>query len=331
VVSPFRIAVTRRLPEAVEAELERSFDVERNIADRPLDAGGLRRALTEFDGVLCTLTDAWTADVLEASPLRARILANLGAGVDHIDLDAAERRGLVVTNTPDVLTDATADLTIALMLMVLRRLGEGERQVRAGRWPGWHPVHLLGHDVGPRVLGIVGFGRIGRAVARRASRGFGMRVLAWGPRPAAAAALEQVGAATAGSLDELLEDADVVSLHCPLTPQTHHLMDRARLARMRPGSVLINTARGPLVDELALIAALARGRPAGAGLDVYEHEPEVPEPLRQAENVVCLPHLGSATVETRTRMGLRAVANLRAFCAGEQPPDAVRAPGRPAA
>jgi lactate dehydrogenase-like 2-hydroxyacid dehydrogenase len=273
--------------------------------------------------VLCTLTDSVGPEVLSAHPLRARLLANFGVGVNHIDLAAARARGLVVTNTPGVLTECTADLTIGLMLMVLRRLGEGERELRAGRWTGWRPTHLLGRRVSGRTLGIIGFGRIGQAVARRANRGFGMRVLAFNPTPPSAEALAESGAERRDSVEEVLREAEIVSLHCPLTAETRHLIDAGRLAMMRPDAVLINTARGEIVDHAALAAAMIEGRIAGAGLDVYEGEPAVPAALLALENVVLLPHQGSATVESRTAMGMRAVINLRSFFAGQAPPDRV--------
>lgn len=315
--------VTRRLPAAVEHTLAAEFDARLNPTDAQYTREALRAALQEADGVLGTLTDPLDAAALAVDRPRARILANFGAGTDHIDLDAARRAGLVVTNTPGVLTETTADLTIALVLMVLRRLGEGERQLRAGGWPGWHPVHLLGRDLRDRTLGVVGFGRIGQAVARRAALAFGMRVLAVSRAPIPAEALAGTGATPAADLDALLAAADVVSLHVPLRPETRHLLDARRLERLRPGAVVINTCRGSVVDEAALAAALHAGRVGGAGLDVYEAEPAVHPDLLTAPNAVLLPHLGSATEEARTAMGMRAAANLRAFFRGEPPPDRV--------
>jgi lactate dehydrogenase-like 2-hydroxyacid dehydrogenase len=243
--------------------------------------------------------------------------------VDHIALDAARAAGLVVSNTPDVLTDCTADLTIALMLMTLRGLGSGERRLRAGRWNGWGPTDQLGRRVTGRTLGIAGFGRIGQAVAARASRGFGMRVLAWSRTRPSDRALATVGAEWRATLESLLHESDIISLHLPGSPETTRLLDADRLAAMRPGSVLINTARGTLIDETALVAALDRGHLAGAGLDVFAGEPDVSSTLLGRDDVVLLPHLGSATLETRVDMGLRAVRNLRAFFKDESPPDLV--------
>lgn len=314
--------VTRRLPAAVETALEERFDIRRSPEDRPLTAEELARAFREADGVLCTVTDRITADCLTQAGRRARIVANFGVGVNHVDLAAAAAVGVAVTNTPDVLTEDTADLALLLMLALLRRAGEGERELRAGRWTGWRPTHLLGRRLTGRTLGIVGLGRIGRAVAARARLGFGMRVLAWTRRPEATVA-EAVGVTLMPTLDALLPQVDLLSLHCPATPDTRHLIDAAALARMQPHAVLINTARGDVVDEAALVAALEAGRIAGAGLDVYEREPQVHPGLLGREDVVLLPHLGSATVETREAMGLRALANLEAFLAGRTAPDRV--------
>jgi lactate dehydrogenase-like 2-hydroxyacid dehydrogenase len=261
--------------------------------------------------------------VLAAQPLRTRILANYGVGFNHIDTAAAQARGLVVTNTPDVLTDDTADDAVMLMLMVARRAGEGERQVRAGAWTGWRPTHLLGTRVSGKTLGLIGLGRIGRAVAHRAHHGFGMRVLFHDPVPPPVAVLAELGAEPRASVDDVLREADFVSIHSPATPATRHLIDARRLALMKPGAFLINTARGDIVDEAALVAALKRGTIAGAALDVYEREPEVTRDLLAMEQVVLFPHLGSATSETRVAMGLRALENLKAFFAGLPPRDRV--------
>src|SRR5688572_15842910 len=264
------VHVTRRLPQAVELELAADFDVRLNLADTPADARELSAALREADALLCTVTDRIDTQVLGAEPLRARILANFGVGHDHIDVAETTRRGLTVTNTPGVLTDATADLAIALMLMVARRAGEGERELRAGRWTGWRPTHMMGRSLTGRTVGIVGMGRIGRAVARRAQSGFGMRVLF---HTRSDVDLAGLSAERCDRLEALLEASDFVSLHVPATSGTRHLIDAARLARMRRSAYLINTARGDVVDEFALAAALRDGTIAGAGLDVYEREP----------------------------------------------------------
>ena len=317
------VTVTRRLPDQVERLLVDAFDTRLNHDDHAFTAAELRAALGSSDAVLCTLTDRVTGDVLSVEPLRSRILANFGVGVNHIDLATARARGLVVTNTPGVLTECAADLTLALILMLLRRLGEGERELRDGRWTGWRPTHLLGGRVSGQTLGIIGFGRIGQAVARRASRGFGMRVLVYSPSAPRPETLAECGAEPRGTVEEVLREAGIVSLHCPLTADTRYLIDATRLGLMRPDAVLINTARGGIVDEAALVAALRAGTIAGAGLDVYDGEPAVRPDLLSLENVVLLPHLGSATRETRLAMGMRALTNLQAFFGGSPPADRV--------
>lgn len=316
------VRVTRRLPGAVEAALAARFDTRLNPGDEPLTQEELHASLREADALLCTVTDRIDAAVIGSGPIRCRLLANFGVGFNHIDVARARGAGMAVTNTPGVLTEATADLTIALMLAVARRIGEGERLVRAGRWAGWNPTQLLGEMVSGRTLGIIGFGRIGQAVARRASRGFGMRVLFTTPNPPPAEAAAALGAA-ARSLEDVLAESDFVSLHCPATPATRHLMNGGRLRLMRPGAFLINTARGDVVDEVALVNALRERVIAGAALDVYEGEPAVPPDLIAMENVVLLPHLGSATEATRVAMGLRALTNLSAFFAGSELPDRI--------
>ena len=317
------VVVTRRLPAPVEEQLQREFDACLNSADRPLTSAELQDALKSADALLPTVTDRITADVLAAEPLRARILANFGVGFNHIDVAAARARGLVVTNTPDVLTDDTADDAIMLMLMVARRGGEGERHVRSGAWTGWRPTHMLGTRVSGKTLGLIGLGRIGRAVARRARFGFDMRIVFHDPYPPPPAVLAELGAERKESVEDVLREGDFVSIHSPATPETRHLISAERLAVMKPTAFLINTARGDIVDEAALVAALQAQRIAGAGLDVYEREPQVTPALLTMENVVLLPHLGSATQETRVAMGMRALENLKAFFAGAAPRDRV--------
>ncbi len=310
------VVVTRRLPDVVEEELTRDFNTQLNREDRPLGPAGLQDALRNADALLCTVTDRLTSEVLAAEPLRARLLANFGVGFNHIDTEAAKARGVVVSNTPDVLTEATADIAMTLLLMVSRRAGEGERHVRCGAWTGWRPTHMLGTQVSGKMLGLVGMGRIARAVARRAHLGFGMRVIFHDPYPPTSAEASALGAEPRDAVEQVLEEADFVSLHCPATPETRHLMNRERFARMRRNAFLINTARGDIVDETALVEALSDGTIAGAGLDVYEREPEITPELLRMENVVLFPHLGSATLETRIAMGRRAVENLRLFFSG---------------
>ena len=318
-----RVVVTRQLPAAVEEQLAREFDAQLNRDDHPFTAGELQDALRTADAVLPTVTDKLTADVLSAEPLRARILANYGVGFNHIDLGAAKGRGLVVTNTPDVLTDDTADDAILLMLMVARRAGEGERHVRSRAWTGWRPTHMVGTKVSGKTLGMVGMGRIARAAARRARLGFGMRVVFHDPYAPPPELVAELGLESRSSVDDVVREADFLSLHCPAMPETRHLMDARRFALMKPTAFLINTARGDVVDEAALIAALRAGTIAGAALDVYEREPVVSPELLTMENVVLLPHLGSATRETRVAMGVRTLDNLRAFFSGATPRDRV--------
>ncbi|MEO7984880.1 MAG: D-glycerate dehydrogenase [Gemmatimonadales bacterium] len=310
------VVVTRRLPDPVEQELTREFDVRLNTDDRPLGPDGLREALRHADALLCTVTDRLNADVLSVEPLRTRIIANFGVGFNHIDTEAARARGIAVSNTPDVLTDATADLAVTLLLMVARRTGEGERHIRAGQWTGWRPTHMLGTHVSGKTLGLIGMGRIARAVARRAHHGFGMKVIFHDPYPPSADVAASLGAEPRARIEQVLREADFVSLHCPATPETRHLMGRERLALMRADAYLINTARGDVVDEAALVEALVARKIAGAALDVFEQEPQVTAALLAMENVVLLPHLGSATRETRVAMGMRALENLRLFFKG---------------
>lgn len=313
------IVVTRTWPETVEAELRRRYPgVRLNADDVPFGADGLRRALREADVLLPTVFDRLPAEFFGPG-LRTRFIGNFGVGVNHIDVVAAAQAGIVVTNTPGVLTDATADTAMTLLLMAARRAGEGEREVRGGRWAGWRPTHLLGSGVTGKTLGIIGMGRIGAAVARRAHFGFGMPVVFY-------ANMDNVtghgvpDAKQVGSLEEVLEAADFVSLHIPGGGPNRHLIDAARLARMKPTAFLINTARGDIVDQTALVTALREGTIAGAGLDVYEGEPEIPAGLLALDNVVLLPHLGSATQETRTAMGMLVLDNLQAYLEGREPP-----------
>jgi lactate dehydrogenase-like 2-hydroxyacid dehydrogenase len=278
--------------------------------------------MRDYDAVIPTITDRIDASLLEIDGRRARILANFGAGLDHIDLAAARRHGIVVTNTPDALTEATAELAILLMLMAARRAGEGERELRAGEWIGWRPTHLIGQSLAGRTLGLVGFGRIAQATAVKA-RGLGMDIRYHSrsavPDHVAAAS----GATRAANIGDLAAEADILSLHVPGGEATHHLVDAALLARMKPGAILVNTARGSVVDEAALADALADGPLGAVGLDVYEHEPKVHPKLLANPRAVLLPHLGSATIEARNAMGMQAVVNLQAFIDGREPPNRV--------
>ncbi|MFC5756622.1 2-hydroxyacid dehydrogenase [Rhizobium sp. GCM10022189] len=317
-----RILVTRRWPAAVEAVLAERFDVTLNADDVPLGESELRQAVSDYDAVLPTVSDKLPASVF-AGDVRARILGNFGVGFNHIDVAGAKAKGIVVTNTPGVLTDCTADIAMLLLLSVARRGGEGERQLRAGAWKGWCPTHMIGTKVSGKTVGIIGFGRIGKAFAQRCHFGFGMDVLFFNRSKVDPAEAARYGARQLASVEDVLAASDFVSLHCPGGAENRHLMNAARFAAMKPGAFLINTARGDVVDEAALIAALTSGTIRGAGLDVYEAEPHVPEALRRMENVVLLPHLGSATEETRTAMGMKVVENVTAFFEGREVPDRV--------
>jgi lactate dehydrogenase-like 2-hydroxyacid dehydrogenase len=315
------ILLTRRWPRAVEAHLAEQYDVRCNVDDRPLDHASLIDAMRQFDALCPTVTDRIDAEILNVPGRRVRLVANYGAGYEHVDLAAARAAGIVVTNTPDVLTDATADLALLLMLMVSRRAGEGERELRAGQWIGWRPTHLIGSSLGGKTLGLVGFGRIAKATARRA-HALGMEI-AYFSRTRATDDNLGFNARYMSSLAELAREADVLSLHCPGGADTRHLINREILSQMKPNAILINTARGTVVDEEALADALQSGGIAGAGLDVFEREPQVNARLTALDSVVLLPHLGSATIETRTAMGMKVAANLDSFFADKEPPDRV--------
>jgi glyoxylate reductase len=318
-----RVLVTRRWPEAVEARLAQSFDVAFNRSDRPMSPADLRAAMGEFDAVLPTVTDRIGAEVLDAPKPRVRLLANYGAGISHIDLGALTGRDITVTNTPDVLSECTADLTLTLMLMAARRATEGERELRAGDWTGWRPTHMLGTKVSGKVLGLVGFGRIGREVARRAHHGFGMQILVHNRSRVDPEVLAQYGARQVDSLDVLLPQCDFVSLHCPGGDANRRLIGARELNWMRPDAFLINTARGEVIDERALAQALWFETIGGAALDVFDGEPKINPELKDCDRLVMLPHLGSATRESREAMGLRVLENVTAFFEGRPPRDRV--------
>ncbi|MCX5893831.1 MAG: D-glycerate dehydrogenase [Deltaproteobacteria bacterium] len=313
-----QVLVTARMPDEVLALLRREHQVESYAEDPPIDRQSLLRLVTDKEGLLCTITDLIDADLLDHAPV-LKVIANFGVGFEHIDLAAATQRGLPVTNTPGVLTDATADLTFTLILATARRVVEGDKRVREGKFTYWAPLLFLGQEVSGKTLGIIGLGRIGQAVAQRA-RGFGMRVLYYN-RTRLAPAEEKALNVSLAPLETLLREADFVTLHVPLTPQTRHLIGRRELALMKPTAHLINTSRGPVVDEAALVEALRLRRIGGAGLDVYAREPQLSPGLADQDHVVLLPHVGSATIETRTKMGLMAAANLLAALRGERPPN----------
>ena len=314
-----KLLITRRFDDAVlEAAAER-FETDVLDGD-PLDEAAARDALKSYHAIMPTLGDAFTANAFAAAgeDLRCRMIGNFGVGYNHIDTEAAAEAGVMVSNTPDVLTDATADIGWTLILATARRAGEGERMVRVGKWTGFGPRVMLGTHVSGKILGIVGMGRIGQAVAKRGRDGFGMEVLFHNR-----SAKEVAGARQVESLGELMGAADFVVVTVPGGAQTRALIGREEIAAMKPGGILVNISRGEVVDETALIEALEQGRIAGAGLDVYENEPEVPKRLRALENAVLLPHLGSATVETRRAMGMMALANIIAWDEGRDPPQRV--------
>jgi lactate dehydrogenase-like 2-hydroxyacid dehydrogenase len=316
-----RVLVTRPLPDPVLEALHGLADLTLRAENRPMSVDEMTASLRDFDIVLPTLGDLYSAQVFAAvAQPRCKLLANFGVGYNHIDAVAAGAAGVAVTNTPGAVTEPTADIALMLMLMTARRAGEGERLVRAGRWQGWHPTQMLGLHLGGKTCGVIGMGRIGKAIARRAHLGLGMEVVFFNRSPVADAG---VPARQLGSVAEVMGAADVVVLAVPGGPATRHLIDAAAIAAMQPHAHLVNIARGDVVDEAALIAALQDGRIAGAGLDVYEREPEVPEALRALPNVVLLPHLGTAALEVRTAMGMIAVDNIAAHLRGETLPNRV--------
>ena len=315
-----RVLLTRPLPDRVVEAARTHFEVELRDDPASLKLGQMRGALALYDGVLPTLGDMFSADVFaDAENSRCKILANFGVGYNHIDAAAARAAGISVTNTPGAVTDATADIAMTLILMSARRAGEGERMVRAGKWPGWNPTQMLGLHVSGKTVGIIGMGRIGQAIAQRCHFGFGMDVIYYNrsPKPM------EFPSRQVESLEALAAEADIVVVAVPGGAETHHIVGSSVFEAMKPGGHFINIARGDVVDEAALIAALQAGGIAGAGLDVYEKEPIVPEALKAMENVTLLPHLGTAALEVREAMGLMAVENLRAFFAGETPPNLV--------
>ncbi|MGX9854657.1 2-hydroxyacid dehydrogenase [Limimaricola variabilis] len=312
--------VTRPLPPSVLDACAQQFDVTFRDADRGLTEAEAAEALGAYDAILCTLGDRFTAEAFaQAGEIRCGVLANFGVGYNHIDATAARAAGVAVSNTPDTVTDATADIGMTLLLAAARRAGEGERLVRRGEWSGWAPTQMLGRHVTGKTVGIVGMGRIGQAVARRCALGFEMQVLYHNRSPKAV----PLPVMQVGDLEELMSSADFIVVTVPATPETRHLISREMIAAMKPEAILINIARGDVVDETALIEALEAGRIGGAGLDVYENEPQVPERLRQLDNAVLLPHLGTAALEVREAMGRMALDNACAWAKGETPPNLV--------
>ncbi len=317
-----RVVITRKLPDAIETRMMELFDVKLNLDDVAMSKAELIEALKTADVLVPTVTDRIDAGILAQAGPDLRLIANYGTGVDHIDLASARQRNIIVTNTPDVLTEDTADLTMALILSVPRRLSEGVRIMRSDGWNGWSPTWMLGHRIFGKRLGIVGMGRIGQAVARRA-RGFGLSVHYHNRNQLHEDIENELEATYWESLDQMMARMDIISINCPHTPATYHLLSARRLKMLQPHAYLVNTARGEIVDENALTRMLRNGELAGAGLDVFEHEPAVNPKLLELDNVVLLPHMGSATVEGRIDMGEKVLINIKTFADGHRPPDRV--------
>jgi glyoxylate reductase len=316
------VMITRKLPDAIETRLMELFDVRLNVDDEAMSEAELTEAVKTADVLVPTITDTIDAKLIAAAGKKLKLIANYGTGVDHIDLAAAREKGITVTNTPDVLTEDTADMTMALILAVPRRLVEGERIVRSGDWSGWSPTWMLGHRIFGKRLGIIGMGRIGQAVARRA-RGFGLSIHYHNRNRVHEEIENELEATYWESLDQMLAHMDFVSVNCPHTPATYHLLSARRLKLLQPHAVIVNTARGEVIDENALTQVLQSGDIAGAGLDVFEHSPAVNPKLLALDNVVLLPHMGSATFEGRGDMGEKVVINIQTFVDDHTPPDRV--------
>ncbi|BDI61241.1 2-hydroxyacid dehydrogenase [Qipengyuania nanhaisediminis] len=317
-----RVVVTRHLAPAVEARMGELYEAVLNRDDVPMTRDALVAAMADCDVLVPTVTDRIDAAMIEGAGERLRLIANFGAGVEHIDLEAARARKIIVTNTPGVFTDDTADIAMAGIIGVPRRIREGVELVRKGEWTGWAPSAMLGRKIGGKVLGIIGMGRIGQAVAHRA-RAFGLEVAYHNRKPLPAALEQMLGVRFVADLDTLVAEADILSLHCPLTNATRGMIDARRIALMKQGACVINTARGELIDQDALIAALQSGHLSGAGLDVYPDEPDIDRRLIAHPNVMTLPHIGSATVEGREASGEKVIANIQFWKDGHRPPDQV--------
>ncbi len=316
------VIVTRKLPDRIETRMMELFDTRLNLTDTPFDRAALASAMQEADVLVPTVTDRIDAALIAEAGPQLRLVASFGTGVDNINLAAARESGITVTNTPGVLTADTADMTMALILAVPRRLVEGERLLRSGTWAGWGPTLMLGHRIHGKRLGIVGMGRIGRAVARRA-RGFRLSIHYHNRKRLHPDIEDELEATYWESLDQMLSRMDIISVNCPHTPATYHLLSARRLAQMQPHTYIVNTSRGEVIDEAALARALRNRDIAGAGLDVFEHEPEVNPELLELDNVTLMPHMGSATYEGRMDMGEKVIVNIRTFCDGHTPPDRV--------
>jgi glyoxylate reductase len=317
-----RVIVTRRLLPATEARMAELFDCVFNTDDHPMSREELASAMQDADVLVPTVTDRIDADLIAGAGERLRLIANFGAGIEHIDLHAARSRKIIVTNTPGVYTDDTADLTMALIVTVARRFSEGVRVLRTGQWQGWSPAALLGHRLAGKRLAIIGLGRIGQAVAHRA-RAFGLEVIYHNRHRLPASLENMIGVRYEPDLDRMIAEADIVSLHCPGSPETQHILSATRIAAMKPGAYVVNTARGQLIDEPALIASLEAGQLGGAALDVFEHEPAVNPRLLALPNVILMPHQGSATIEGREASGEKVIMNVQFWSDGHRPPDQV--------
>jgi glyoxylate reductase len=317
-----KVIVTRKLPDAVETRMRELFDTELNLTDDPMGVDQLIDAVGRAEVLVPTITDRLDSRILSRAGPDLKLIANFGAGVDNIDVATANARGVIVTNTPGVLTEDTADMTMALLLASARRVVEGAHVVQMGDFHGWSPTWMLGRRIWGKRLGIVGMGRIGQAVARRAAA-FGLQIHYHNRKPVSPRIEEELGATYWESLDQMLARMDVISVNCPHTPATYHLLSARRLKLLQPHAIIVNTARGEVIDEGALANALARGEIAGAGLDVFEHEPAVNPKLLKLPNVVLLPHMGSATVEGRIDMGEKVIINIKTFMDGHRPPDRV--------
>ncbi|PIV73433.1 MAG: D-glycerate dehydrogenase [Rhodobacteraceae bacterium CG17_big_fil_post_rev_8_21_14_2_50_65_11] len=316
------VVVTRRLPEAVETRMSELFNVELRDDDRPMTGQELVSAMNRADVLVPCVTDTIDAGLLGQAGEKLKLIANYGAGVDHIDVHTARQRGILVSNTPGVVTEDTADMTMALILAVTRRIPEGLAVMQAGKWPGWAPTAFMGGRIGGKRLGILGMGRIGQAVARRAAA-FGMQVHYHNRRRLHEEVEAELEATYWESLDQMIARVDILSINCPHTPSTFHLMNARRLKLMKPSAVIVNTSRGEVIDENALTRMLRAAEIAGAGLDVFEHGKDVNPRLRELENVVLLPHMGSATLEGRVEMGEKVIINVKTFADGHRPPDLV--------
>ncbi len=316
------VIVTRKLPDAIEPRMRELFDARLNVNDTPMTREQLTEAVQQADVLVPTVTDRLDSRILARSGERLRLIANFGAGVDNIDLETARQRGITVTNTPGVLTDDTADIAMALILAVPRRIVEGSAVLAKGDFKGWSPTWMLGHRITGKRLGIIGMGRIGQAVARRA-KAFGLQIHYHNRKPVPKPMEEELEATYWDSLDQMLARMDIVSVNCPHTPATYHLLSARRLKMMKPSAFIVNTARGEVIDENALARMLDAGELAGAGLDVFEHEPAVNPKLLASSRVVLLPHMGSATIEGRIDMGEKVIINIKTWADGHKPPDRV--------